>query len=70
MRARHRIAPAPLVRERERLKGGLKPGARELFPLLRDRLLASRPVIAVDDQGRKAYGPPTFRNVIADGRVI
>lgn len=55
------------------------PSARELFPTLRDRLLASRPVIGTKAtfpkvgraQGRgliaktePIYGSPTFRNVI------
>lgn len=48
-----------------------RPSARELFPALRARLLASRPVLAVTDEGtpreRVVLGKPTFRNVIEDG---
>lgn len=54
-------AAGPLVRERERLEGGLKPSAREWFPVLRERLLASRPVIE----------PAKFAKVptLVDGKV-
>lgn len=56
--------------------------ARELFPILREKLLASRPEVGInrgpyrrDKTGRKRYfhkptpvfGKPTFRNVIENG---
>ncbi|WP_066041964.1 hypothetical protein [Herbiconiux solani] len=52
----------------------LQPGAREVFPVLRERLLASRPIVG-DKKPRHGadgirtplepiYGKPTFRNVI------
>ncbi len=60
--------------------------ARELFPILREKLLASRPVVGQDrgpykrdKTGRKRYfgktstpiyGAPTFRNIIKDGGHI
>lgn len=59
--------------------------ARELFPILREKLLASRPQIGLnrgayrrDKSGRKRYfndptpifGAPTFRNIIKDGEHI
>lgn len=58
--------------KRERI---VKPSAREWFPILRDRLLASRleskrRVRYVDEAGKVryrvvvTYGAPTFRNVI------
>lgn len=66
MRARHFVAPRPLVAERLRVEGRLKPGARDLFPELRERLLASRPALGfnVGNRGLEAFGAPTFRNVI------
>lgn len=57
-----------------------RPSARELFPVLRDRLLASRPVVGHTPEvwhapkvpngqhtktgGRPIYGKPTFQNRI------
>ncbi len=68
MRARHMVAPAHLRRERERREDRLAPSARELLPVLRQRLLDSRPVLSIVDEGkpsqRVVYGPPTFRNRI------
>jgi hypothetical protein len=50
------------------------PSARELFPMLRRRLLESRPVLAIFDEGRPGerwmYGDPTFRNVIENGQHV
>lgn len=49
------------------------PSARELFPVLRARLLASRPIVEPARQVKHefgtivvpaVYGAPTFRNVI------
>jgi hypothetical protein len=71
MRLRHTAAPAPLVRERQRIESKLRPSARELFATLHERRLASRPVIGWVDEGKPSakaiYGPPTFRNVIENG---
>lgn len=68
MRARHYAAPKPLVREREAREARLMPSARDLFPALRERLLASRPLLGLIDEGkpteREVLGAPTFRNVI------
>lgn len=65
--------------ERERIEGRLLPSAREWFAVLRERLLASRPVIKPEHAERPGtggrafdnprivpavYGKPTFRNVI------
>lgn len=76
-----RIHPG-LVAERARIARRYEPTARERFPVLRDRLLASRPVIGTrarfpkigPKQGRgivaetwPIYGAPTFRNVIENG---
>ncbi len=58
----------------------IKPSARELFPQLRARLLASRPLIEVvehpywkDAKGKpvkvEVLGPPTFRNSIDENGV-
>lgn len=66
-------------REGARIALAYEPSARELFPELRERLHASRPVIGQnrgayrrDRSGRKRYlnaptpiyGRPTFRNVM------
>jgi hypothetical protein len=56
----------------------VKPGARDLFPVQRARLLASRPELPAvahrywkDAKGRpvmvRQFGAPTFRNVIENG---
>lgn len=82
MRARHYAAPQPIVLERLRVESRLRPSARDLFPHLRERLLASRPVIGSrvivprgatpDRKGviktttEPIYGAPTFRNRIND----
>lgn len=50
--------------ERARIEGRYGPSARELFPVLRERLLASRPVLGTDRARNQVYGAPTFRNVI------
>jgi hypothetical protein len=52
----------------------LLPSARELFPVLRRRLLESRPIIGrtvevfhadgTKTGGKPIYGRPTFRNAI------
>lgn len=52
----------------------LLPSARELFPVLRRRLLESRPIIGTTVEvfhangaktgGKPIYGKPTFRNAI------
>jgi hypothetical protein len=63
--------------EANRRAAALQPTAREMFPYLRVRLLASRPIIG-DKPPRPGadgtttplepiYGKPTFRNVIEDG---
>lgn len=74
MRARHYAAPKPLVREREAREARLRPSARELFAVLRERLLASRPIIGyqkplpgaygIASTRLPIYGRPTFRNAI------
>lgn len=77
MRARHYAAPQPIVVERLRIESRLRPSARVLFPHLRERLLASRPVLGWDVNGKRQaraprpgvkatpiYGAPTFRNRI------
>lgn len=62
------------VAERLRMVGRAKPSARDLFPPLRERLLASRPVLAFIDEGtpsqRVIFGEPTFRNVIVNGEHL
>ncbi|MCT1363923.1 hypothetical protein [Microbacterium sp. p3-SID131] len=75
MRARHFAAPQPVVRERLAREDRLRPSARDLFPVLRDRLHMSRPLLGLIDEGkpteREILGPPTFRNVIDEnGRHI
>lgn len=63
-----------VVGERIRIAGQVRASARDLFPYLRDRLLASRPLLEVVDEGypeeRRVYGKPTFRNVIENGRHV
>lgn len=80
MRARHFAAPAPVVRERERLEQGLQPSARERFASLVVRLRASRPIVGdmkpirgadgITTPRRPIYGKPTLRNVIEDGKHV
>ncbi|MFT4281225.1 hypothetical protein [Microbacterium sp.] len=81
MRARHYAAPRPTVVERERIERKLRPSARDLFPVLRTRLLESRPIIGDQKPRRGAdgirttllpvYGKPTFRNVVDEnGRLV
>lgn len=65
--------------ERQAITRLYRPSARELFPALRERLLASRPEVGVrarfvpNRTGRlvavqeTVYGAPTFRNVIEGG---
>jgi len=54
--------------EHERIHARYQPSARELFPMLRELLLSSRPVIERSYRDGKVtgggYGPPTFRNVL------
>lgn len=77
MRARHYAAAPPVVVERMRAEARLLPSARDLFPQLRERVLASRPVLGWDVNGKRQaraprpgvkatpiYGAPTFRNRI------
>ncbi|GAA4762327.1 hypothetical protein [Microbacterium gilvum] len=64
--ARFRRPSPALAAERMRLQASVRPTAREMFPILRERLLASRPVIGEID-GTPVYGEPTFRNVIENG---
>lgn len=79
--ARHKAAEP--VRRLEQLRVPSKPArqrtaapsARELFPLLRARLLASRPYIGQRENPAgditPIYGAPTFRNVIDEsGRHV
>lgn len=69
-----------LARERAGIARRYQPSAREFFPVLRETLLASRPVIGErktvvgrDKIGRAKYrrepiyGKPTFRNVAGSG---
>lgn len=63
--------------EHARIAKRYKPSARELFAPLRDRLLASRPIVGdmrpvpgadgVRTPLRPIYGAPTFRNVVVEG---
>jgi len=79
-----RRAPADAARERQRIELRYAQDARALFPELRDRLLASRPVIGTKAKipttgGRRGrvlvadtepiYGKPTFRNRIDENGV-
>lgn len=60
--------------EHARIEKKFQPSAREVFAALRDRLLASRPIIGdmkpipgadgITSPLRPIYGPPTFRNSI------
>lgn len=54
------------LRERRVIASRFRASARDLFPALRERLLASRPSLGfnVGHRSLEAYGPPTFRNVI------
>ncbi len=73
MRARHYAAPRPVVAERLRIESTLRPSARDLFPALRERLLASRPSLGHNKgrRGLEAYGAPTFRNRInTEGELV
>jgi hypothetical protein len=77
-RSEPQAVPARVARERQRIARRYQPSARELFPVLRDRLLASRPVIGTratfpkGSPSRRSlvaetepiYGKPTFRNRI------
>lgn len=81
-----RLEEAPPARLSQRLRRAeatkasrrtAAPSAREMFPLLRARLLASRPVIGWTDEtdperaAQPIYGAPTFRNVIDEsGRHV
>lgn len=74
LHVRHR-RDARLIRERSMIASRYRASARDLFPALRERLLASRPLVALIDEGypeeRRVYGPPTFRNVIDEnGRHV
>lgn len=42
----------------------IRPSAREWFPYLVDRLMASRPIIGETKAGLPVFGAPTFRNRI------
>lgn len=70
--------PFRLVQEREVLESRVAPSTRDIWPGLRARLLASRPVVGervhphlTDAKGKPlrepVFGAPTFRNVIEDG---
>jgi hypothetical protein len=68
-----KIHATPQMRAAEQTRRGHKPNARQLFPVLRERLLASRPIIPLQilDEGAPServipahYGAPTFRNRI------
>jgi hypothetical protein len=69
-----------VLSERSRLTLGVHLSARELFPILRDRLLSQRPIIG-DRKPRPGadgvtstllpiYGKSTFRNVIENGKHV
>lgn len=81
MHVRHYAAPRPVVVERQRIEGRLRPSARDLFPMLRERLLASRPIVGdmrpikgadgVNTPLRPVYGAPRFRNRLDEnGRLV
>ncbi|MFE4469519.1 hypothetical protein ACFRFH_11955 [Leifsonia sp. NPDC056824] len=72
--------PARVASERRQIEARYNLSAREWFPYLRQRLLASRPVIesfVVNDYATGTertvfvYGKPTFRNVLQkDGSIV
>jgi hypothetical protein len=65
MRARHLQGGPLVVYRRQVIERDYLPSARDLFPVLRERLLASRPVIGVGwPNADPIYGSPTFRNRI------
>lgn len=59
--------------EHRRIAARFLPSARDLFPVLREHLLASRPIIGdmkpipgadgIKTPLRPIYGKPTFRNI-------
>lgn len=65
------LEQAARLREQDRIRARYLPSAREQFAIGRELLLASRPVLAIHDEGlptqRVVYGAPTFRNVIEGG---
>lgn len=86
-----RVDPNIDLLKNTRTAVGMRPrfatmSARELFPILNAKRLASRPVVGqdrgpfkIDKTGRKRYlnkqatpvfGEPTFRNIIEKGRHI
>lgn len=69
--------------EHFRIARRYQPSARELFPVLRERLHQSRPLLGWDVNGKRqtraprpgvkatpVYGPATFRNVIEGGEHL
>ncbi len=80
---RHASRLARVQREHAVIESRFAPSARELFGPLRDRMLASRPVVGTrifvpagarpDKKGvlrtesAPIFGKPTFRNVIVEG---
>ena len=75
------LVDARMIRERRVIASRYRASARDLFPGLRARLLASRPIIGDQKPRRGAdgitstllpvYGAPTFRNIIDEnGRHV
>lgn len=74
------VRDARQLRERRAIASRYRASARDLFPDLRTRLLASRPIIGDQKPRRGAdgisspllpvYGKPTFRNVIENGQHV
>lgn len=67
------------AREHARIGARYAPSVRELFPVLRERLLASRPIIGdrkprpgaagISTPLEPIYGKPTYRNAVKDGQL-
>lgn len=61
--------PAAAAQMRRQRKAA--PTARELFPGLRAKRLAARPVLGYTEGGTPVFGPSVFRNVIdAEGKHV
>lgn len=54
----------PVVAAEVRRRRGAAPSARELFPVLRAKRLAARPVVGYTAGKEPVFGASTFRNVL------